>query len=392
MSEIKDNKSTMESNVSSLDSKVSTLKSKLSDLASALESIPSHEEFGSLTSKASTIASSLNNLATDFEYVYKSIDNYIETLKKIDSEELGDADVPETEEKNVTLDTDSGNDTDLNIDDYNNNPTSESDSEIPISTGDPVSYSVGEDSYTVKSGDTLGKIASQYGVSVDELARYNNISDPNMISVGQVIKIPKGNGSKDTGTTEVPSKDTTTVTPKDPTTTPSTPSGGSEEVIPKSEVGEGTKFDLPAGLGGTFTYMGWQCITSPSSAQYKLREDAGMNFNSDGFGVINGRYVIACTTTYGKVGDYLDVVQSDGTVIPCVIGDIKSSGDAGCNKWGHMDGKNVIEFVVDKNSWYASGKGGSASSMHANPGTNSCMPELGGKTITSIVNVGSYYG
>ena len=140
---------------------------------------------------------------------------------------------------------------------------------------------------------------------------------------------------------------------------------------------------LPNGLGSVFTYMGWQLITSKTSVQYKLRSQAGQNFNSEGFGIINNRYVIACTTTYGAVGDYIDVYQSNGNVLKCIIGDIKNQNDSGCNKWGHLSGKCVIEFVVDKSKWY--------NPMHANPGTSSCHPEWGGKTITKIVNLGSYF-
>ena len=44
--------------------------------------------------------------------------------------------------------------------------------------------------YTVKSGDTLGAIALRYKTSVDALAQLNNISNPNLIRVGQVLKIP----------------------------------------------------------------------------------------------------------------------------------------------------------------------------------------------------------
>lgn len=39
--------------------------------------------------------------------------------------------------------------------------------------------------YTVKSGDTLSSIASRLGVSVSHLAQTNNISNPNLIFVGQ---------------------------------------------------------------------------------------------------------------------------------------------------------------------------------------------------------------
>lgn len=46
------------------------------------------------------------------------------------------------------------------------------------------------DTYVVKSGDTLSGIAAKYGTTYQKLAQYNNISNPNAIAVGQVIKIP----------------------------------------------------------------------------------------------------------------------------------------------------------------------------------------------------------
>lgn len=49
---------------------------------------------------------------------------------------------------------------------------------------------VSGDTYVVKSGDTLSGIAAKYGTTYQDLAKYNNISNPNRISVGQVIKIP----------------------------------------------------------------------------------------------------------------------------------------------------------------------------------------------------------
>ena len=44
--------------------------------------------------------------------------------------------------------------------------------------------------YTVKRGDTLSGIAAKYGTTYQKLAAYNGISNPNIISVGQKIKIP----------------------------------------------------------------------------------------------------------------------------------------------------------------------------------------------------------
>jgi murein DD-endopeptidase MepM/ murein hydrolase activator NlpD len=53
------------------------------------------------------------------------------------------------------------------------------------------------DVYTVVLGDTLGKIAKQQDTDVDELAGINRISDPNLIYVGQQIKIPRDSSTQD---------------------------------------------------------------------------------------------------------------------------------------------------------------------------------------------------
>ncbi len=45
-------------------------------------------------------------------------------------------------------------------------------------------------SYVVKSGDTLSAIAIENGTSVAALVNANNISNPNLIRVGQVLEIP----------------------------------------------------------------------------------------------------------------------------------------------------------------------------------------------------------
>lgn len=43
--------------------------------------------------------------------------------------------------------------------------------------------------YTVKSGDTLSDIASQYGTSYQTIARLNGIANPNLIYTGQTIRL-----------------------------------------------------------------------------------------------------------------------------------------------------------------------------------------------------------
>lgn len=143
----------------------------------------------------------------------------------------------------------------------------------------------------------------------------------------------------------------------------------------------GTVIEIPEGFGNYYTYMGWQLITAPSSNQYRLREMAGQNFDEEGFGIINGRYVIACTTTFGQVGDYIDFYLENGIVLPCIIGDIKNQNDPGCNQWGHNDGQCVVEFVVDRDSWYG---------IKENPGNPSNHPEWNSRVVKAV-NGGSYF-
>lgn len=52
-----------------------------------------------------------------------------------------------------------------------------------------VAQAKSEGYYTVVLGDTLGKVANRFGVSVDQLVKLNNISNPNLIYVGEVLRV-----------------------------------------------------------------------------------------------------------------------------------------------------------------------------------------------------------
>ena len=49
--------------------------------------------------------------------------------------------------------------------------------------------------YTVKKGDSLGGIASRFGVKLSDITKLNNISRPDLIKVGQKIIVPLKSGS-----------------------------------------------------------------------------------------------------------------------------------------------------------------------------------------------------
>ncbi|OZI74989.1 peptidoglycan DD-metalloendopeptidase family protein [Bordetella genomosp. 12] len=93
-------------------------------------------------------------------------------------------------------------------------------------------------SYVVKPGDTLFKIARANNADIETIKRLNNLSDPNQIHVGQVLKLSGGSsnaqpqpitGGKipakpldgpDAGTTGTDSGGTTPATPVTPPPTP----------------------------------------------------------------------------------------------------------------------------------------------------------------------------
>ena len=71
-----------------------------------------------------------------------------------------------------------------------------------IYPGDKLNYSSGSSSsveklaqakndgyYTISLGDTLGTVADKFGTSVDNLVEINNLSNPHLVYVGQVIKV-----------------------------------------------------------------------------------------------------------------------------------------------------------------------------------------------------------
>ena len=59
---------------------------------------------------------------------------------------------------------------------------------IPSSAAPPESGEA--TTYVVQAGDTLGKIAVSYGVTVEQLQEANGIDDPDNITLGQVLTIP----------------------------------------------------------------------------------------------------------------------------------------------------------------------------------------------------------
>ncbi len=120
---------------------------------------------------------------------------------------------------------------------------------------------------------------------------------------------------------------------------------------PKEEVevlGDYIEYITPSGHRPK-TYMDWDCITSPSSKQYKMKQQSYIG----NYGVImyQGRYSVTLGSGFIKcVGTKFDLILANGTVIPCIAGDMKADihTDDG-NRITSHDG-SLAEFIVNTSS------------------------------------------
>lgn len=141
--------------------------------------------------------------------------------------------------------------------------------------------------------------------------------------------------------------------------------------------------------GGGYTVTTIDTINwAPGTGQSALVDEwkrKGSQYK-DGIAVIDGRYLIACTSTFGNVGDKIDFYLNDGTKIPTIMMDEKSQqyvpwDQNPANKWGHDNGANVLEFEVAYSFYKAYGNPGN--------GYNSWYKEWAGKRVSSATNLGS---
>src|SRR5690606_1790902 len=84
----------------------------------------------------------------------------------------------------------------------------------PSQTPAHASAKAGSDYYTVQRGDTLVRIALDNGQDWREIAHWNNLTDPNQIQVGQVLRVTRPDGaSAPVASATPPSNEVVQVTP-----------------------------------------------------------------------------------------------------------------------------------------------------------------------------------
>lgn len=115
-------------------------------------------------------------------------------------------------------------------------------------------------------------------------------------------------------------------------------------------VDSGDKCVKPAPkTSGLKSYMSYKAITSTSSPQYKLQQQAYTG--KHGIRMVNGRYCVALGSFYtNRIGQNFDLVLENGTVIPCVLADQKADKDTNGNNQVTSHNGCMSEFIVDSDT------------------------------------------
>lgn len=138
----------------------------------------------------------------------------------------------------------------------------------------------------------------------------------------------------------------------------------------------------PKGLGSVHTYTVWDKINWGGDCKKLINFVKSNGALYDAYGIVTygGYFAGATTSTLGKVGDMLLVVQEDGIIYPVIVSDIKNQSDYSCNVWGHMNGKCMIEFeILSCMRKFLYGSSGGYISNYIN------------KPIYKVINIGSVY-
>ena len=98
---------------------------------------------------------------------------------------------------------------------------------------------------------------------------------------------------------------------------------------------------------GFKSYTSYRALTRKTSLQYKLQQEYA--YTGDyGIRQVNGRFCIAVGTAVTKnMGQYVDVILENGTLIPCVVADQKADQHTAKDRITTAHNKCVCEFYLD---------------------------------------------
>ena len=100
---------------------------------------------------------------------------------------------------------------------------------------------------------------------------------------------------------------------------------------------------------GFKSYMPYTTITSKSSPQYKLQQIAYTG--TYGIRQYDNRYCVAIGTAFNAdVGTYFDLILANGTVISCIVADIKADKHTDSNNMVTIANGCLTEFIIDSST------------------------------------------
>lgn len=96
------------------------------------------------------------------------------------------------------------------------------------------------------------------------------------------------------------------------------------------------------------SYMSYKSIKDETSKQYELREKYAYT-GEYGIRQINERFCVAVGTYFDmEIGTYFDLILENGTIIPCVLGDVKDEKHTLSDNITTAKNLCVSEFIVDE--------------------------------------------
>ena len=116
-----------------------------------------------------------------------------------------------------------------------------------------------------------------------------------------------------------------------------------------------TDYNVPI-TSGFKSYMDYRTITSKESRQYKLQNEYA--YTGDyGIRMVGDRHCVALGSYFtSDIGQYFDLILTDGTVIQCILADQKADIHTDSNNIITMHNNCMSEFVIDTQYLYSAVK------------------------------------
>lgn len=157
-----------------------------------------NEEFTAMKQTVQRLEDQVQELTREVDFVKKDTTNQIQNLSADVSSRLSSAETARAKDKeemskkiNAVVDEVAG---------PRGSRTTATATRRP-----PVSPPPGAVTYTVRTGDTVSKIARQFAVTPEELMEANGMEDPNRLAIGDSLIIPKsGTAESPTAAAETP--------------------------------------------------------------------------------------------------------------------------------------------------------------------------------------------